>query len=114
MWRDVLDNAQLQALAVDVSSQHLPAQRALGAGVQNLSPYTMLLLADTGIVLLVVPPWSQHTTALRTGCSYVVVASDLAGSPSAPPAALQEYRVRVLLTEERLPESVASYSTQGW
>ncbi len=106
MWVDVFDSAQLADVTSDLTSERLPASGCRGLGVQNLSPYTLRLLSDTGQTLLLVPPWVQQvTTTLETGASWLKVATLLAASPPALQALLKQYRVRLLTTVKELPES---------
>ena len=104
MWADALQHTALQSLAADVASERIPAQGYAGMGVQNLSPYVVQLVADTGRVLLRVPPWTQSTHTPDVPCSYVIAQTVLAASPAALATVLQQYQVRVLLTHAALPE----------
>ena len=104
MWADALQHTALQSLTADVASERIPAQGYMGMGVQNLSPYVVQLVADTGRVLLQVPPWTQSTHTPDVSCSYVIAQTVLAASPATLATVLQQYQVRVLLTHAALPE----------
>jgi hypothetical protein len=109
VWRDVLTDSEIHSITQDVSVT-IDARGMRGVGIQNLSPYTISLVADTGRLVLLVPPWSERLHHLDIPCSFLEVSTSLAYSPSSPNTYLAKYVVRLLLTHEPLQEMAVLYA----